>query len=412
MTTTEDVNGWVFKSLRELATINYGKSPAAILSVDGLYPVVGTGGVERLGNDYLHEGDSIILGRKGSIDRVHFTTGRFWTIDTAYYLSDFSEAVPMWLFYFLQMIDLRQMSEATGVSSLSRDLLYNIKIAKPPKPEQSKIAEILSIVDRAIEETEALIAKQQRIKTGLMQDLLTRGIDEEGNLRSEKTHEFKDSPLGRIPVEWETRRLYEFTEVKGGKRLPAGHHYTEMDRGFRYLRVLDFYEREIDFASLVSLKEGTFKTLSRYEIKEGQLCVSIAGSLGFFSVFRPPSGMRTILTENAARIVPSGCVIPEYLSAFLNSHIVQTQIEAAKGTGGGVPKLALFRIQSLLVAMPIKKNEQEKILERLRPLRLSTQKNISVLHKLRSLKTGLMQDLLTGRVRVTALLDKAEEVSI
>ena len=63
--------------------------------------------------------------------------------------------------------------------------------------EQSKIAEVLSTVDRAIKQSETLIAKQQRIKTGLMQDLLTRGIDEHGNLRSEQTHKFKDSPLGR-----------------------------------------------------------------------------------------------------------------------------------------------------------------------------------------------------------------------
>jgi type I restriction enzyme S subunit len=66
---------------------------------------------------------------------------------------------------------------------------------------------VLSTVDRAIEQTEALIAKQQRIKTGLMQDRLTRGIDEHGNLRSEVTHEFKDSPLGRIPVEWKINEL-------------------------------------------------------------------------------------------------------------------------------------------------------------------------------------------------------------
>ena len=58
-----------------------------------------------------------------------------------------------------------------------------------------------------IEQTEALIAKQQRIKTGLMQDLLTRGIDEQGNLRSEETHQFKDASLGRIPVEWEASSL-------------------------------------------------------------------------------------------------------------------------------------------------------------------------------------------------------------
>ncbi len=62
---------------------------------------------------------------------------------------------------------------------------------------------MLTSIDPAIEQTNALIAKQQRIKTGLMQDLLTRGIDKEGNLRCERTHAFfKDSPLGRIPVEW------------------------------------------------------------------------------------------------------------------------------------------------------------------------------------------------------------------
>ncbi|MBI5602849.1 MAG: restriction endonuclease subunit S [Deltaproteobacteria bacterium] len=200
------LEGWETKTLRELAMINYGKSSANVLAEDGPYPVVGTGGSDRLGKDYLHEGESIILGRKGTIDRVYFAIGRFWTIDTAYYLSDFAEAVPLWLYYFLQSIDFRQMNEATGVPSLSRDLLYKIEIPTPSKPEQIKIAEILSTVDRAIEQTGALIAKQQRIKNGLMQDLLTRGIDEYGNLHFEQTHQFKDSLLGRIPVEWEVKK--------------------------------------------------------------------------------------------------------------------------------------------------------------------------------------------------------------
>ncbi len=85
--------------------------------------------------------------------------------------------------------------------------------------EQSMIVRVLSTVDRAIEETEALIAKQQRIKTGLMQDLLTRGIDEHGNLRSEQTHKFKDSPLGRIPVEWDVT-LLDSLAVRGSGHTP------------------------------------------------------------------------------------------------------------------------------------------------------------------------------------------------
>ena len=109
--------GWQNKSLRQLATINYGRSPSGILAEDGLYPVVGTGGEDRAGINYLHDGDSIIMGRKGTIDRVHFATGRFWVIDTAYYLSNFDKSLPRWLFYFLQTLDLRQLNEATGVPS-------------------------------------------------------------------------------------------------------------------------------------------------------------------------------------------------------------------------------------------------------------------------------------------------------
>ncbi len=83
--------------------------------------------------------------------------------------------------------------------------------------EQAQIAEVLSAIDCAIEETEALIDKQQRIKTGLMQDLLNRGIDPKGILRSEQTHEFKDSPHGRIPVEWGIKSLSELAQVERGK---------------------------------------------------------------------------------------------------------------------------------------------------------------------------------------------------
>ena len=109
----------------------------------------------------------------------------------------------------MQPFDLRALNEASAAYRAYRAIYYTrSRRPLPPVPdEQAKIAEVLSTVDRAIEETEALIAKQQRIKTGLMQDLLTRGIDEHGNLRSEQTHEFKDSPLGRIPVEWDIASL-------------------------------------------------------------------------------------------------------------------------------------------------------------------------------------------------------------
>jgi type I restriction enzyme S subunit len=104
-----------------------------------------------------------------------------------------------YLLYHLYQIGLvlKYQQQTTGIINFKLNEYSEEVVACPAsKPAQTKIAKILSTVDRAIEQTEALIAKQQRIKMGLMQDLLTRGIDEHGNLRSEQTHTFKDSPLG------------------------------------------------------------------------------------------------------------------------------------------------------------------------------------------------------------------------
>lgn len=277
--------------------------------------------------------------------------------------------------------------------------------------EQAKIAKILSTVDRAIEQTESLIAKQQRIKTGLMHDLLTRGIDEHGNLRSEETHQFKDSPLGRIPAEWEVQALSSSALIKGGKRLPPGHGYAEGDTGYRYLQTTDFINKQLNYNTLHHLFAKTFRMLERYEIIDGDVFISIAGvNLGVAGIFCPDFDDRTILTENAARIHILTDALPEYLAIQINGPLLQRQILEAKGIGAGVPKLALFRIQQLLVAWPCME-EQQRIVRRLQSVNSFIQKHRKELGKMQSLKTALMQDLLTGKVRVTPLMDSTEVMS-
>ena len=403
--------GWETKTLRDLAVINYGKSPANILSEDGLYPVVGTGGSDRLGDDYLHEGESIILGRKGTIDRVYFATGRFWTIDTAYYLSDFTESLPRWLFYFLQTIDLRQMNEATGVPSLSRDELYKIEIPTPPKPEQTKIAEILSTVDRAIEQTEALIAKQQRIKTGLMQDLLTRSIDEHGNLRSEQTHQFKDSPLGRIPVEWEVQPLGNaLHKAKGflqtgpfGSQLHANEYVQE---GIPVIMPQDIFEGCVLEIMIARIPKNRAEDLRKHRVQVNDIVFSRRGDLSRTAV---------IGDREVGWLCGTGCFLlrassnemdTHWLADLYQHHLTQRQIET-NAVGSTMPSLNNTVMEQLTMAFP-SLEEQHEITCR----REAIDRNISAIRnhllKLRSLKTALMQDLLTGKKRVTPLLDKEE----
>ena len=401
MMTRPESRVWVYKTIRDLATINYGKSPKEVLSADGLYPVVGTGGTERYGNAFLYDGESIILGRKGTIDRVHFVTGRFWTIDTAYFLSDFGNTQPRWLFYFLQNLDLRQLNEATGVPSLSRDLLYKIVVETPPKPEQTKIAEILSTVDQAIDQTEALIAKQHRIKTGLMQDLLMRGIDENGNLRSEDTHEFKDSPLGRIPVEWELFTIDALGDVVTGSTPSTA--------------VESFYDGDImfispkDVSNIAEFIKNTEKTLTKQGlamcrvIPPYSICtVCIGSTIGKIGL----TTTRCATNQQINTLIPAISEDAEML-LFAMRLFLKGQLRKEAGLQA-VPIVNKSLFSKMTLPFPVDSEEKARGRVVLNVVSSQITAQITHLGKLRSLKIALMQDLLTGEMSVTPLLTETE----
>jgi len=403
MTTSSEANGWKEKTLRDLVTINYGRSPKEILAIDGGYPVVGTGGEERYGTGYLYDGDSIILGRKGTIDRVYYARGKFWTIDTAYYLSEFNETLPRWLFYFLQTIDLRQLNEATGVPSLSRDTLYRIEVSAPPPHEQAKIAEILSTVDRAIEQTEALIAKQQRIKTGLMQDLLTRGIDEQGNLRSEETHQFKDSPLGRIPVEWEIRTLNDCVQTSApicyGILMPGQGH----DGGVPVIKVKDIIGGRIVQSDILLTDPMIDNQYRRSRLQTGDVLLTIRGTTGRLAIV-PPEMDGANITQDTARVRLGDGMSNLFFFFLLQSFRLQDQIQLHT-LGQAVKGINIGEVKRLFFGLP-DPTEQSEISLRLGNIQEAIDHSKIELSKQRSLKTALMQDLFTGEIRVTSFLDK------
>lgn len=191
--------------LRNLADVHYGASPFEVLVDESDIPVLGTGGPYGHASHALFAGPAVIVPRKGSLGNPQFVRIPFWPSDTTYAVLAKSGVDPQWLYYSLDAYDLTKLNEATGVPSISRELLYRIAIETPSFTEQLRIAEILSTLDETIEQTEALIAKYQQIKVGLMHDLFTRGVTADGHLRpphAQVPHLYKQSLLGWIPNEW------------------------------------------------------------------------------------------------------------------------------------------------------------------------------------------------------------------
>ncbi len=268
--------------------------------------------------------------------------------------------------------------------------------------EQSKIAEVLATVDQAIEQTEALIAKQQRIKTGLMQDLLTRGIDEHGQLRTEQTHAFKDSPLGRIPVEWGVQTLESVSEfVTSGSRGWAQYYSTE---GALFLRIGNLTRKHINmrFDDVIRVSPPASSEGERTAVKKDDLLISITADLGIVAVI--PDGFETAYVNQhiALTRLDRTQAHARFVGWFFNGQLGQAQFDKLNESGAKAG-LNLPSIKNLQIPVP-SLDEQAKIAQAIDATTQKTDEFHARLVKCQSLKRALMQDLLTGRKRVVDLL--------
>ena len=140
---------WRTYTIGDVLAIGSGKDYKHLSAGD--IPVYGTGGYMLSVNDYLYDGDSVCIGRKGTIDKPLFMKGKFWTVDTLFYTYGFRDILPRYCYFLFQTINWQKYNEASGVPSLSKDTIERIKIAIPNIDEQKRICLILdSIAEKVV----------------------------------------------------------------------------------------------------------------------------------------------------------------------------------------------------------------------------------------------------------------------
>lgn len=403
--------GWVKDRIGSRVRVNYGKSQSGIRETGGKIPIYGTGGLIEHGKEALCLGDSVLIGRKGTLGNPLYLEHPFWPVDTTYYTSDF-DGCTKWFFYLVQTLSLEKLNEATGVPSLSRETFNRLEVPFPPKPEQEKIAEILTTIDQAIEQKAALIAKYRRIKTGLMQDLLTCGIDENGCLRDPSTHKFKPSPLGQIPEGWhvaplESMKRRDRPYIKTGPFGSALKIRDWVEVGVPVVTIGSLGEGAIIRSELLYIAESKAQALAKYALQPGDLLFSRVADVGRAFVVSPAEA-GWIMSSNLMRIfLDPSLAIPvfAYLGLLSERTTRQTR-QAVNASGREVANTSILR--SLQFAWP-STEEQIRIVKITEAHNADIHTERTRLGKLKRLKTGLMQDLLTGKVSVEPLL--AEEVT-
>ena len=164
---------WEAVPLSQVMSIRHGKSQKNVESVNGIYPIFATGGQIGTASSYLYDKPSVLIGRKGTINKPKFVDTPFWTVDTLFYSEISKHADVKFIFYKFCMVDWMQYNEASGVPSLNASTIENVVVSLPEYDEQVEIAVILSDMDEELQLLEQRLSKTHQIKQGMMQELLT-----------------------------------------------------------------------------------------------------------------------------------------------------------------------------------------------------------------------------------------------
>ncbi len=316
------------------------------------------------------------------------------------------------LYHRLQRPDVRSfMQGRSGGSTVLHLHLRDVReliLQLPPVPEQVAIADILDTVDDVIRSSEAVIAKLENVKHGLLNDLLARGIDDNGQIRDPQRQpgEFKDSGIGRIPTAWATGSVLDVAPPDRQAILtgPFGAQLGTRDfvaRGVPVLRIGNVRWGYIAHDDLLFVSEAKASSLDRFRVRAGDLLFARQGATTGRNALADDQCEGCLINYHIIRVaVDHKRCRPGFLHAFINSASVRAKVERDKGRGTR-EGINSRDIASFCIAIP-PLEEQDRIVAVIEAFNARLAVERVAAKKLATVRSGLADDLLTGRVRVQA----------
>lgn len=356
------------------------------------------------------EKDTILLSFKLTIGKVAIAQRELRTNEAiaAIKILDGDQTDNGFLSYGLSHWNLLQnVDQAIKGATLNKKKLREIEFTLPIDPyEQRAIADILSTVDEAIAQSESLVRKYQSIKQGLMSDLLTRGADENGELRDPEIYpnKFKASGFGLFPKRWEITTLGRIVSQSRGiiQTGPFGtqlHAHDYVKDGIPTMMPQYIDETGwINFEELPHLTQQKASELKRHILKVNDVIFARRGELSKCSAIDEREDGWVCGTDfMLVRVLPN-VLNGKWFAHYYRNDICQRQV-LAQAVGSTMKGINTVLLSSLIVALP-NIEEQERIVAIIEAQEKLIKEEKAYRGKLLSLKQGLMQDLLSGQVRV------------
>ena len=410
--------GWSLKYVSEAAN-NFDGKRVALKSTDratkqGQYRYYGASNVIDHVDDYIFNGDYILLGEDGenvlsrNLPLAFIVKGKFWVNNHAHVLQPKNDIDIGYLCEVLEAFDYKNIASGSAQPKITQGALNKVSLLFPPLPEQQKIAAILTSVDEVIEKKQAQCDKLKDLKTAMMQTLLTKGVGIDGNPHTE----FKDSPVGRIPKGWEVVKVNQLVNVMESGWSPQ----CETDKGLtgEWCVLKTTAVSWTGFNSSANKKlPSSLEPRENIQVKPNDILITRAGPADRVGVVvyvnNVPS--KVMLSDKIIRIQTNKRCDSEFLSMWLSStfaqHFMASRVSGLASSQTNISQSILSSIPCILPSL----EEQNIIVKTIRSINDREKKQTIKLSSQKQIKKALMQDLLTGKVRVTVPTSSSAKAS-
>ena len=383
---------WKICRLKNYAYIMNGADFKDIQDDNGDYPVIGSGGEFDRATKYLYDGESVLLGRKGTIDKPRYINGTFWTVDTMYYTKIKDIGIAKYLYYLCTQIQFDYYQYGSAVPSMTQRDLNSVVFPLPEIVEQENIVNYLdskcSKIDEIIEKQQAIIEKLKEYKISIITEAVTSGINPDVEMKDSGSVWF-----GSIPINWEMKRLKYVFHIQKDIAGEEGH--TVLSITQRGIIPKDFSNNEGQFANSYAnyqlVHKGDF-AMNHMDLLTGWVDIS-----KYEGVTSPDYRVFVLKDKNG--------MCPEY---YLYMMQMCYSARIFYGLGQGVSGMGRWRLQAdkfLNFHIPIPPYDEQKIIadyitDKVNHIEVEIDKRNKLVEKYQEYKKSLIYEVVTGKKEV------------
>ena len=372
---------WEEKKLKDVFTIKYGKDYKHLNS--GNIPVIGTGGIMTYVDQFLYDKPSVLIGRKGTIDKPQFIEKAFWTVDTLFYTEINREFLHFFTYLLVTQINWYKFNEATGVPSLNTTSINNVEVFTPTYKEQTKIADFLMAVDEKIAQLTQKCKLLARYKKGVMQQIFSQEL------------RFKDDGDRDFP-DWEEKTFSQanIKVIDGdrGENYPNGSDFSN-DGYCLFLNAKNVTKSGFVFNEVSFVTKQKDESLRKGKLIRSDLIITTRGTVGNIAYFDKKITYENIRINSGMVIIrnDSSNIEPNYLYKYFYSPRFRKTLEQIT-FGSAQPQLTVAEINKFKIDIPMLK-EQTKIANFLTSIDEKITEAQTYLDTVKQYKQGLLQQM-------------------